>query len=161
MSVSATPARRRVWAIPFSLAATNGIEVSLFSSGYLDVSVPQVRLHALCIQAWMIRRSGPGCPIRKSQDHSLVASFPGLIAGSNVLHRLWTPSHPPRALSSLTTPTSDRPINPFGANPFNVLRLIRAGTTRCVTINNAAIPMNRDKHLRCLTILARNKMQKP
>ena len=55
-----------------------------------------------------IRTRRMGFPIRRSQDHSLVASFPGLIAGSNVLHRLLTPSHPPRALSSLITPTSGR-----------------------------------------------------
>ncbi len=51
---------------------------------------------------------GPGFPIRKSQDQSLFASSPGLIAGYHVLHRLSTPSHPPRALSSLITPTSNR-----------------------------------------------------
>jgi hypothetical protein len=32
-----------VWALPSSLAATGGIDVSFSSSGYLDVSVPQVR----------------------------------------------------------------------------------------------------------------------
>ena len=31
-----------VWALPISLAATFGIDVSFFSSGYLDVSVPRV-----------------------------------------------------------------------------------------------------------------------
>ena len=31
-----------VWALPISLAATLGIEVSFSSSGYLDVSVPRV-----------------------------------------------------------------------------------------------------------------------
>ena len=31
-----------VWAIPFSLAATEGITFVFFSSGYLDVSVHQV-----------------------------------------------------------------------------------------------------------------------
>ena len=36
-----------VWAVPGSLAATDGISVDFFSSGYLDVSVPRVRLHAL------------------------------------------------------------------------------------------------------------------
>ena len=35
-----------VWAIPISLAATDGMDFSFFSSGYLDVSVHQVRLHA-------------------------------------------------------------------------------------------------------------------
>src|SRR5260370_8567632 len=31
-----------VWALPFSLATTQGVEVSFLSSGYLDVSVPQL-----------------------------------------------------------------------------------------------------------------------
>ena len=38
-------------ASPISLAATFGISVDFFSSGYLDVSVPPVRLAALCIHA--------------------------------------------------------------------------------------------------------------
>ncbi len=33
-----------VWAYPRSLAATRGISVDVFSSGYLDVSVRRVRL---------------------------------------------------------------------------------------------------------------------
>ena len=45
----------------------------------------------------------PGFPIRKSSDHSLVASFPRLIAGSYVLHRLLVPRHPPCALTNLAT----------------------------------------------------------
>ena len=39
-----------VWALPFSLATTQGVEVSFLSSGYLDVSVPQLASHTLCIQ---------------------------------------------------------------------------------------------------------------
>ena len=35
---------------PRSLAATKGISVDFFSSGYLDVSVPRVRFVHLCIQ---------------------------------------------------------------------------------------------------------------
>ena len=53
-------------------------------------------------------QSGPGCPIRRSQDHSSVTSFPGLFAGSHVLHRLSTPRHPPSALGDLVTPTRPR-----------------------------------------------------
>ena len=34
--------RRPVWPLPSSLAATEGIDVSFSSSGYLDVSVPRV-----------------------------------------------------------------------------------------------------------------------
>src|SRR5690348_11047145 len=43
----------------------------------------------------------PGFPIRKPPDHSLAADSPGLIAGSNVLHRLLVPRHPPCALKNL------------------------------------------------------------
>ena len=43
-----------------------------------------------------------GFPIRKSPDQRFVANFPGLIAGSYVLHRLLVPRHPPCALSSLS-----------------------------------------------------------
>ena len=45
--------RAAVWALPVSLAATPGIDVSFSSSGYLDVSVRRVPLHALWIRAWM------------------------------------------------------------------------------------------------------------
>ncbi len=40
----------QVWAAPLSLAATYGITLVFFSWGYLDVSVPPVRLIYLCIQ---------------------------------------------------------------------------------------------------------------
>ena len=36
-----------------SLVATREISVDFFSSGYLDISVHQVRFHTLCIQVWM------------------------------------------------------------------------------------------------------------
>ena len=45
------------WAVPLSLAATDGISVDFYSSGYLDVSVHQVRLHILCIQIWTTPKS--------------------------------------------------------------------------------------------------------
>ena len=40
---------RRVWAVPRSLAATDGITIVFSSWGYLDVSVPPVRHVELCI----------------------------------------------------------------------------------------------------------------
>ncbi len=59
----------------------------------------------LCIQP-PVTVSGcpvrPGCPIRRSPDHSVFGHFPELIAAYNVLHRLCTPRHPPSTLSSLT-----------------------------------------------------------
>ena len=39
---------RPVWALPLSLAATQGISVDYFSSGYLDVSVHRVWLPSGC-----------------------------------------------------------------------------------------------------------------
>jgi hypothetical protein len=48
----------RVWAVPRSLAATDGITIVFFSWGYLDVSVPPVRLMYLCIQ-YMILEHDP------------------------------------------------------------------------------------------------------
>ncbi len=38
------------WAGPVSLATTTGVSVDFLSSGYLDVSVPQVCFVTLCIQ---------------------------------------------------------------------------------------------------------------
>ena len=42
-------ARAAVWAPPVSLAATPGIDLSFFSSGYLDVSVRRVPPARLCV----------------------------------------------------------------------------------------------------------------
>ena len=47
---SYTATSYNVRALPISLATTLGISVDFFSSGYLDVSVPQVRLQYLFIQ---------------------------------------------------------------------------------------------------------------
>ena len=63
------------WATPRSLAATCGISVDFFSSGYLDVSVLPVRFRSLCIQLRMTLRSG--CPIRRSPDHCLLSASRG------------------------------------------------------------------------------------
>ena len=58
-----------VWAPPRSLAATGGITVVSFSSGYLDVSVPLVRLAQPIDSAGDDRASPrPGFPIRIPMD---------------------------------------------------------------------------------------------
>ena len=87
---------------PRSLAATKGISVDFFSSGYLDVSVPRVRPDNLCIQLPVTDLRQLGFPIRKSSDQSLFVSSPKLIADYYVLHRLLLPRHPPCALNRLT-----------------------------------------------------------
>src|SRR5205085_7287386 len=99
---SATPGRIPVWAVPLSLAATDGIDVSLFSCGYLDVSVPRVCSTSPIHSA----RSNAVLPalcfhIQKSPDQCLFASFPELIAGCRVFRRLSMPRHPPYTLGKL------------------------------------------------------------
>ena len=84
-----TPVVRRppVWALPISLAATLGIDVSFSSSGYLDVSVHRVRFHIPMYSGWDTP-CGVGFPIRISLDQSFIASSPELFAGLHVLLRL-------------------------------------------------------------------------
>src|SRR5205085_11224456 len=99
---SATPGRIPVWAVPLSLAATDGIDVSLFSCGYLDVSVPRVCSTSPIHSA----RSNAVLPalcfhIQKSPDQCLFASFPELIAGCRVFLRLSMPRHPPYTLGKV------------------------------------------------------------
>ena len=72
-----TPDVRRppVWPLSFSLATTQEIEFSFFSSGYLDVSLPRVpsyetmdSSHGDQALPW------PGSPIRKFEDQCLLAA---------------------------------------------------------------------------------------
>ena len=83
-----------VWAIALSLATTDAIDFSFFSSGYLDVSVPHVG------HAWLWIHHAL---IRESRDHHLFVNSPELFADFHALHRLLMPRHPPYALSSLAT----------------------------------------------------------
>ena len=95
-------ARTLVWAPPISLAATFGIDVSFFSSGYLDVSVHRVPLHTLWIYVWIHEVFSCGFPhseIRGSRD---MCSSPRLFAAYHVFLRLLVPRHPPCALLRLT-----------------------------------------------------------
>ena len=95
-------ARITVWAPSMSLAATLEIDLSFFSSGYLDVSVHRVPFHTLWIYVWMSGSSPDGFPhsdIRGSID---ICSSPRLFAAYHVFLRLLVPRHPPYALSCLT-----------------------------------------------------------
>ena len=95
-------ARTLVWAPPVSLAATPGIDVSFFSSGYLDVSVhrvPSAQLWIHCTVAEVCSAGFPHSDISGSMD---ICSSPKLFAAYHVFHRLLVPRHPPCALSSLT-----------------------------------------------------------
>ena len=95
-------ARTRVWALPFSLAATHRIIVIFSSSGYLDVSVHRVPPAYLWIQYTVPEVCSGGFPhsdIRESMD---ICSSPRLFAAYHVFLRLLVPRHSPYALSSLT-----------------------------------------------------------
>ena len=95
-------ARTLVWALPVSLAATSGIDVSFSSSGYLDVSVHRVPLHALWIGAWMTGVCPAGFPHSEIHGSRDICSSPWLFAAYHVFLRLSVPRHPPCALSCLT-----------------------------------------------------------
>ncbi len=79
----------RVWAVPISLATTQGITIVFFSSTYLDVSVQWVVLRPSL--SWV------GCPIRRSADLNLLAvprSFSQLSTSFFVSESLGIPRTP-------------------------------------------------------------------
>ena len=84
-----------VWAVPVSLAATSGITIVFFSYGYLDVSVPHVRLPLF---SGMTRSSRAGLPHSDTRGSIRICQSPRLFAAYHVLRRLPEPRHPPCAL---------------------------------------------------------------
>ena len=95
-------ARTPVWALSLSLAATQEIDVSFFSSGYLDVSVPRVPSAHLWIQCTVTEVCSAGFPHSDIRGSVNICFSPQLFAAYHVFHRLSVPRHPPCALSSLT-----------------------------------------------------------
>ena len=85
-----------VWALPRSLAATGGIVFTFYSCGYLDVSVPRVRLHA---QRGCRDRSRRVAPFGNPR----IRGYLLLPAAYRSLSR---PSSPPRAKASPMRPSS-------------------------------------------------------
>ena len=94
-------ARTLVWALSLSLAATQEIDVSFSSSGYLDVSVPRVPHVTLWIHVTLHDSSPWGFPHSEICGSKLICSSPQLIAACHVLHRLLMPRHSPYALVRL------------------------------------------------------------
>ena len=95
-------ARIPVWALPISLAATFGIDVSFSSSGYLDVSVHRVPGVLLCIHHTSLEVHSSRFPHSEISGSKDICSSPKLFAAYHVFHRLLVPRHPPYALSSMT-----------------------------------------------------------
>ena len=95
-------ARTPVWPLSLSLAATNKIDVSFSSSGYLDVSVHRVPSITLCIYVMVTEGYSAGFPHSDISGSKDICSSPKLFAAYHVFHRLLVPRHPPYALSSMT-----------------------------------------------------------
>ena len=95
-------ARIPVWALSLSLAATQEIDVSFFSSGYLDVSVPRVPYHTLWIGVWSTEVYSARFPHSEICGSKDICSSPQLFAAYHVFLRLLVPRHPPCALTCLT-----------------------------------------------------------
>ena len=91
-------ARTLVWALPISLAATLGIDVSFSSSGYLDVSVHRVPSVWLWIHHTVAEGFSAGFPHSDISGSMDICSSPKLFAAYHVFHRLLVPRHPPCAL---------------------------------------------------------------
>ena len=83
----------RLRAGPLSLIATEGISVDFFSSGYLDISVPRVRLAHLCIQC-AIAIEMAGFP------HSEIPGSKSVCRLPEAYRRLRRPSSPSAAKAS-------------------------------------------------------------
>ena len=88
-------ALRHFRARPRSLATTCGITIVLFSSGYLDVSVPRVAPHC-----WVVYLQYTGFPHSDICGSKFVCNSPQLFAAYHVLRHLHEPRHPPYAFLS-------------------------------------------------------------
>ena len=112
-------ARTTVWALSLSLAATQEIDVSFSSSGYLDVSVPRVPFHTLWIGVWTLEVCSSRFPHSEISGSKDICSSPKLIAACHVFHRLLVPRHPPYALTCLTSNKSFLLPAPSVAHPWS------------------------------------------
>ena len=109
-------ARTLVWALPFSLAATFGIEFSFFSCRYLDVSVHSVPSVKLCIYLTVHEVLSCRFPHSDISGSKAICTSPKLFAAYHVFHRLSVPRHSPDALIRLTLAecSSDTTFSFFG-----------------------------------------------
>ena len=91
-----------VWAVPRSLATTDGIDSLSFPA-----DTEMFHFSAYCSTETMYSSRSdtelpvPGFPIRESSDIMRVCRSPKLIAACCALHRLMTPRHPSSAVTGL------------------------------------------------------------
>ena len=107
--------KERVWADPASLAATKGIDVSFFSSSYLDVSVRSVPFHIN-----MDTRKRVGFPIRTSQSQCLLPARLGFsqVATSFVGSSARASTVDPYYLDNSSTPCTSKCTRGKGSSLF-------------------------------------------
>ena len=147
-------ARTTVWALPVSLAATPGIDVSFSSSGYLDVSVHRVPSAYLWIQYTVTGVFPAGFPHSDICGSMDICSSPQLFAAYHVFLRLLVPRHPPCALIRLTFVRS-HPFSHFGlrefacsfkiASQWNMLTLVSCSydlSSECFDLNQVSCHLN-------------------
>ena len=89
------PSTARCTGLGFSHFARHYFGNCFFSSGYLDVSVPQVPLVYLLIQHTILEVRSSGFPHSDIPGSALVHSSPRLFAVTHVLRRHLAPRHPP------------------------------------------------------------------
>jgi hypothetical protein len=97
-----------VWALPVSLATTQGI-VSFppATEMFQFAGLPPT---GLCIQPEVTGHTPAGFPHSEISGSTSARDSPKLNAACRVLHRLLTPRHPPRALCSLTTTATHQAV---------------------------------------------------
>ena len=133
-----------VWAAPVSLATTPGITFVFSSYGYLDVSVPHVRL-PLC--NGMARSSRAGLPHSDIRGSIRICQSPRLFAAYHVLLRLPEPRHPPCALFHFSFAVRSSPTclthRETGYDKYTLASLILCGLSfYCHMGQNAGKPVS-------------------
>ena len=108
MALSHYPSYRWFRLIPVRSPLLRESRLISFPAGTEMFQFPAFASQDLCIQSRDTGLAPVGFPIRISPDQSLVADSPKLFAGSNVLHRLQLPRHPPYALIRLTIYRNNR-----------------------------------------------------
>src|SRR5664280_2021017 len=97
-----------VWALPVSLATTQGIiSFPPATEMFQFAGLPPT---GLCIQPEVTGHTPAGFPHSDISGSKSARDSPKLLAACHVLHRLLAPRHPPRALCSLTTTATHQEV---------------------------------------------------
>src|SRR5690606_13975847 len=92
----------RVWALPLSLATTQGISLISFPRGTEMFPFPRLPSYGYGFTAGYRPSRTGGFPHSDIPGSKPACGSPWHIGGYPVLHRLLAPRHPPRALLRLT-----------------------------------------------------------